>query len=245
MDKALYTAMTGASATLRAQAAVANNLANIDTIGFKGEHIATTPFQVPGTGLPSRVDAALVRSVVDESGGAPQVTGNGLDVALSDGVWLGVQGPGGSEVYTRAGNLQVSPTGQLLTARGEAVLNEGGTPLSIPPHSALEIGGDGTVSIQPLGQGPATQAIVGRLRLGQATAGALQRGEDGRMRSSLPLPPATGNVVKSGMLEGSNVEGSSALVQMIELSRQFEMQVKVLKTAEENARASSSLLRAS
>ena len=244
MDKALYTAMTGARATLRAQAAVSHNLANIDTTGFKAEMVATQPFQVPGVGLASRIDATQSKNLMDESGGAPQLTGNPLDVAFDNGVWLGVQGVGGEEVYTRAGNLQLSPNGQLLTARGEPVLGENG-PISIPPHAAIEIGGDGTVSIQPLGQGPETQAIIGKLKLGQAAPGVLTRGEEGRMRAPTPLPPATGNVVKNGMVEGSNVEGSTALVQMIELSRQFELQVKVLKTAEENGRASASLLRMS
>lgn len=245
MDKGLYVAMTGAQATLRAQAAVANNIANKDTVGFKAERVATETFQVPGIGLPTRIDAVGARLGYDASMGPIMATGGSLDIALHEGVWLGVQGPEGEEAWTRAGELRVSSNGFLQTASGLPVMGENG-PLAIPPHERLHIGGDGTISVQPLGQGPETLATVGRLRLGQVDDPALlQRGVDGLMRATDPLPPAAGNVLTSGALEGSNVDAASMLVEMINLSRQFEMQVKVLKTGEETARASASLLRLS
>lgn len=245
MDKALYTAMTGASATLRAQATVAHNLANVSTTGFKAGFVATEAFKVPGAGLPTRVDAVPRADGVNTAPGAVLGTGGALDVALHDGVWLAVQAPDGSEAYTRAGELRVSAEGMLTTASGALVLGDGG-PISLPPYEQVQIGGDGTVSIQPLGQGPNTLATVGRLKLVLVDSpAALQRGEDGLMRATGELAPATGTALTSGALEGSNVEATTALVQMIELSRQFELQVKVIKDVEENARSANTLLRMS
>jgi len=244
MDKGLYVAMTGAQATLRAQAAVANNLANKDTAGFKAERFGTQAFEIPGAGLPTRVDALTAAAGYDATGGALLATGNDTDIALRDGVWLGVADASGREALTRGGELRLSPNGVLTTAAGRPVLSEAGAPLAVPPHSKLSIGQDGTVSIQPLGQGPETVATVGRLRLAQTERpDQLERGEDGLMRSRDPLPQATGNALSTGLLEGSNVDTAGTLVQMIELARAFEMQVKVLRNGEEMARSSASLLR--
>ena len=243
MDKALYTAMTGARATLRAQGTVAHNLANMSTAGFKAGTTSTETFKVPGAGLPTRIDAMPARDGVDHSVGAISATGGTLDVALHDGVWLAVQAPDGSEAYTRAGELKISADGLLTTAGGQIVLGDGG-PVSLPPAQSLQIGGDGTVSIQPLGQGPETLAQVGTLKLMRVDSpAALYRGDDGLMRANGELERATGPSLTAGALESSNVNGPAALVQMIELARQFELQVKVMKDVEENARASSTLMR--
>ncbi len=243
MDKGLYTMMTGAGATLRAQAAVAHNLANVATVGFKAERISSEPFVVPGVGLPTRIDAVAVGAGFDASPGPAIVTGNELDIALHQDVWLAVQARDGTEAYTRAGALRVEANGMLTTAGGLPVLGAGG-PLAVPPHAKLDIAGDGTISVRPLGQGAETVAVVGRLALFRADApDALRRGEDGLMRAERALPPAAGTVLTTGTLEGSNVGSAEMLVQMIELSRQFEMQVKLIRNGEQMAQASASLLR--
>jgi flagellar basal-body rod protein FlgF len=180
----------------------------------------------------------------DASAGPLRNTGNDLDIGLREGVWLGVNGADGKEAFTRAGDLHVTAEGLLTTASGRPVLGTDGGPLGIPPHTRLSIGNDGTVSIQPLGQGPETTAIVGRLRLAQTDSPQqLSRGTDGLMRAQTALPQATGNVMTSGVLEGSNVDTAGTLVQMIELSRTFEMQMKILHSGDEMARSSTSLLR--
>ncbi len=244
MDKALYVAMTGASATLKAQSAVANNLANIDTTGFKAALVQTEAYAVQGPGLPSRVDATLKGPGFDASPGPLIQTGNELDVAVRDGHWLVVMDAAGQEAYTRAGSLQINANGQLVTASGLQVMGQGG-PISVPPNQSVTLAADGTLSIVPAGQSPATQAQVGRVRVVQADGAALVRGGDGLMRmadGSTP-PNAAGNVLTTGVLEGSNVNAAQSLVEMIELSRQFDMQVRVLHSADENARAANSLLR--
>ncbi len=246
MDKALYVAMTGARASLQAQASVSHNLANVDTAGFKAVLTNTEAFPIRGPGHASRIDALHVDQGFDARAGALRLTGNTLDVALRADRWLAVQADDGSEAYTRAGNLALTPNGQLVTSSGNALLDEQGNPIALPPHQSLEIGQDGTLSIVPLGEGPQTLAIVGRLRAVEARQDQLTRGADGLMRNTTPEQPlvqAPGDVLASGALEESNVDAAGALVQMIQLQRQFEMQVKVIKHGDENAQSANTLLR--
>lgn len=245
IDKSLYIAMTGASASLKAQAGVAQNLANADTTGFQATLTATAAVPVTGNGLASRVAAAPRMAGISAAPGQIRQTGNELDVALHQDRWLAVQAPDGSTAYTRAGDLKLTANGLLTTQGGLPVLDTGGAPLSIPPYQTLTIAGDGTLSIVPQGQPASTITEAGRLQVVTARTADLVRGEDGLMRpqpgADAP-PPAAGAVLTPGAVEGSNVEATTMLVSMIQLARQFEMQVRVLQSGDENARSSNSLL---
>ena len=245
MDKSLYIAMTGASATLRGQASVAHNLANVDTTGFQATLSGTVAAPVEGPGFASRVAASQRTLGVSDAAGARTTTGNPLDVALAQGHWLAVQDRNGGVAYTRAGDLQLNANGLLTTASGLQVLDQGGAPMALPPSDAIEIGGDGTVSVVPQGQPMATMAAVGRLQVVAARTRDLVRGDDGLMRAAPgaePPAPAAGSVLTAGVREGSNVDATGMLVSMIELARQFEMQVRVLHSGDESARAANTLL---
>lgn len=244
-DRALYIAMTGASAMLRGQATVAQNLANVDTTGFQATLDATVAVPVTGPGLPSRVATVAQTLGVDARPGALRNTGNPLDIALKPEHWLAVQDAGGGVAYTRAGDLTLNANGLLMTARGLPVLGADGAPVSIPAYQALEIGQDGTISIVPQGQPASTMATAARLQIVTAKPSELVRGDDGLMR---PRPgtqptPSTGAALVSGALESSNVDVAGALVSMIALSRQFDMQVQLLHREDENARATSAIVR--
>jgi len=246
MDKALYVAMTGARASLQAQGTVSHNIANTDTPGFKEALANTEAFAIRGEGFASRVDAIHVDAGFNRRVGAQHITGNPLDLSLQAGSWLTVQAPGGGEAYTRGAALSLTPNGQLVTAGGHAVLDENENPIAIPPHQAMEIGNDGTISIIPLGEGPQTMAVIGRIKVVAAEDARLERGLDGLFRNTDPQQPfvqTQGKALESGQLEGSNVDAAGALVQMIQLQRQYEMQVKVIKHGDENARSANSLLR--
>ncbi|MDM4771890.1 flagellar basal body rod protein FlgF [Solimonas sp. SE-A11] len=244
MDRALYVAMTGAKQTLQAQAVNSHNLANASTVGFKAELAAQQAMNVEGGGLPSRVNTLLKGSGWDSTMGAVQQTGRDLDVALDQDRWLAVQAPDGSEAYTRGGELSLDVNGQLRTASGLAVLGDGG-PVSIPQSSSLTLGSDGSISIVPLGQGAETTATVGRLRVVEARPEQLERGPDGlfRTKAGQALDAAPGKVMTTGAVETSNVNISEAMVNMIQLARAFEMQAKLMRAAEDNAQAASSLVR--
>lgn len=245
MDKSLYVAMTGASATLRSQAAVSHNLANANTIGFRATLNGTVAAPVAGDGHASRVAASSRTFGVSEAPGAIINTGNPLDVALKADHWLPVQDRLGGVAYTRAGDLQMTPNGVLVTSAGQPVLDAQGAPVAIPPHESLLIGADGTISVVPRGQ-PATDMVnVARLGVIQRPTAALEHGEDGLMRLPAGVEPpaqAAGPVLTAGAVEGSNADATGALVSMIQISRQFEMQVRVLHTADENARSSNALI---
>ncbi|GAB6196894.1 flagellar basal-body rod protein FlgF [Lysobacter xanthus] len=245
IDKSLYIAMTGASASLRAQASVAQNLANADTVGFQQQLVATKASPVLGEGLSSRVAAMPVMAGVSGAAGQMIQTGNELDVALHPDRWLAVQAKDGSTAYTRAGDLKLTENGLLTTANGLPVLDAGGAPLSIPPYQTLTIAADGTISIVPQGQPASTITESGRIKVVAARTADLVRGEDGLMRArpgtEEPVQVAGASLV-SGAVEGSNVNPTDMLVSMIQYSRQFEMQVRVLQSGDENARSGNSLL---
>jgi len=246
MDKSLYVAMTGAQASLQTQTVVANNLANANTQGFKQALTHTNTFPIIGPGYPARIDSMLVDSGFDRSLGAIQTTGNSLDIALKPGHWLAVQASDGSIAYTRNGHLSLNSYGHLVTSEGHLVLDENNAPLAFPPLQSIEISNDGGVSMVAQGDQSMTFVEAGRLSIIKADDTQLQRGNDGLMRtitSQEALIPSAGHVLDSGMLETSNVNPAQTLVQMIQLQRQFEMQVKLINHGDENARSANTLLR--
>ena len=179
----------------------------------------------------------------DRGIGSLEQTGNPLDLAIHGQGFFAVQDATGNEAYTRAGDLHVDPTGQLLTASGLPVLGDNG-PISVPPATSITVGRDGTISIVPLGQSPQTTANVARIKLVNPPLDTVQRGADGLFRTNDGTPPVAdaSTTVASGALESSNVDLASCMVNMIELARRFDLQVKALHTAEEDGAASSKLL---
>jgi len=244
MDKFLYVAMSGAKETLRAQSANSHNLANASTTGFRADLSAFQSRAVAGSGYASRVYATNTTTGWDQSVGAQMATGGSLDVAINGDGFIAVQGPDGREAYTRAGDLIVDANGQLMTKTGLPVLGDNG-PLSVPPNNSLSIAPEGTISIVPQGQGPETTASIGRIKLVNPGNDLFDRGEDGlfRMRDGSDAPSEANVRLNTGTLEASNVNAAQAMVNMIELARNFEMQVKVIKSAEENGAVSAQLLR--
>jgi flagellar basal-body rod protein FlgF len=244
MDRLLYIAMTGAKETLRAQTANNHNLANASTTGFRADLTAFQSRAVVGSGYASRVYATNATTGWDSTVGSQVSTGKELDVSIQGDGFIAVVGADGREAYTRAGDLRIDTTGLLMTGAGHQVLGDGG-PLTVPPHASIAIAPDGTVSVVPLGQGPETTANVGRIKLVNPQEQMLERGEDGLFRQRDGADAAADATVRvaSGSLESSNVSVADAMVNMIELARHFELQVKAMRTAEENGAASAQLLR--
>lgn len=243
MDRLIYTAMTGAKHVFMQQAGTANNLANASTIGFKAQEHRFRAVPVLGEGMPTRafvVDAS-VSDVMDE--GPLMFTGRNLDVAVQGRGWIAVQMPDGSEAYTRAGSLDVDVTGLLQTKSGYTVAGDGG-PMNIPPDNTIEIAPDGTVSVVPTFGTPNNANAIGRIKLVNPPESNMVRGADGlfRQRNNQPADADANVKLASGTLEGSNVNVTDAMVNLISLSRQFEMQIKMLQTADTNAQRADQLL---
>lgn len=246
MDRSLYIAMNAAQQTMLAQATNANNLANVNTTGFRADFEQFRSMPVFGEGLPTRVYSMTERPSTDYQQGSIHSTGRELDISVQGEGFIAVQGKDGREGYTRAGDLHTTTTGQLVTGTGLAVMGEGG-PIAIPPAEKIEIGTDGTISIRPLGDPANALAVLDRIKLVKPDLQQVFKDSDGLMRmqdgSDAPLDATV--QVASGTLESSNVNAVGALVNMIELQRQYEMQVQMMKTTQETSTASARLMQMS
>jgi flagellar basal-body rod protein FlgF len=240
----LYVAMTGAKNTMMAQAINTNNLANMNTTGFRADLASFQSIPVEGAGYPSRINAVVSGTDVDLASGPLISTGRDLDVAVKGDGLITVQAPDGSDAYTRAGDLQINSAGILTTAAGYPVMGNSG-PIAIPPNEKLEIGADGTISILPIGQTPNSLAVVDRIKLVKAQPDQLIKTNEGLLQTFNGDQLATDGSVtlQSGVIESSNVNGIDALTNMIELSRHYDAQIKLLKAAEDNDAAGAQLLR--
>lgn len=245
MDRMLYIAMAGASQTMLAQGANAHNLANASTPGFREDLLAFSSEALQGAGYQSRVYAAADTPGVNLQPGSIMATGNELDIAVNGEGWIAVRAADGSEGYTRAGDLRVLPTGELVNGAGHAVIGSSGAPIALPPSEKVEVGVDGTITVRPNGQTPEALAVVDRIKLVNPDTAQLEKGLDGLMhlRDGAVAPADAKVSVVSGALESSNVNTIDAMVNMIELARQFEMEVKLMKAAEENDQASTQMMR--
>lgn len=243
MDRLIYTAMTGASHTLQQQAAVSQNLANTNTPGFRAAINTFRAVPLVGEGLATRTFVVDSTAGADFSQGVMQPTGRALDVAVNGPGWIAVQTADGSEAYTRNGSFQLTPSGVLQSRSGLNVLGDGG-PITIPPDTQVTIASDGTISTVPTSNQLASVVVIGRLKLTNPAAEQLVRGDDGLFRGvDGKAADADANVtVSSGNLESSNVNAVEAMVNMITLARQFDMQMKMLTTADNNASHASQIL---
>ncbi len=244
MDRMLYIAMTGARQTMLSQAVNTNNLANATTTGFRADLATAVSLPLHGPGQASRVYGMTEGNGVDLTPGSLQRTGRELDVAVEGDGWIAVQAPDGGEAYTRAGDLHVNSFGLLTTGAGHPVIGNGG-PIAIPPNAKLDIGADGTISIRPLGQGVKALAIVDRIKLVKLPPDQVVKGDDGlvRLKGGGKAQADASVTLVSGALESSNVNAVESMIRLIELARQYETQIKMMKTAEDNDRAAAGLLR--
>lgn len=246
MDRFLYIAMNGAKNALQAQQTNANNLANVSTFGFKAQLDHFQSESVYGPGYATRAYASDKLAGADFKHGAMMTTGRDLDVAINGDGWFAVQADDGTTAYSRRGDFRTDPTGLLLNGANQIVLGEGG-PITIPDFESLMIGRDGTISIRATGQAANTLVVVDRLRLVNPSVDNLQRGEDGlfRTRDGIDAVADASVTLTNGALEASNVNTVDAMVKMMEYSRFYETQVKLMSVANENDAASARLMRLS
>jgi flagellar basal-body rod protein FlgF len=235
--------MTGAKQIMQAQAVNNHNIANLSTIGFRADAVAFASQPIYGPGYATRVNAVAGDAGTDFSAGVMQGTGRDLDIAINGKGFIAVRGTDGKEAYTRAGDLRVSPTGAVTTASGLPVLSESG-PLVIPPSTQVAIGSDGTVSVVPQGSAPFAVTQVDRIKLVNPKTSDLQKGDDGllRMKSGEKVKADDTVSVTSGMLESSNVNAAQSLINMIELQRLYEFQIKSINSTDTNEQSAERLM---
>ena len=246
MDRMLYIGMSGAKEVMISQGMNSNNLANVSTTGFREDLAQQRSMSVFGPGLPTRAFAMTEKPGTSFKPGPIESTGRPLDMAIKQDGWFAVQAQDGTEAYTRAGDFRTTPQGQLVTGSGLPVMGNGG-PISIPPYETLTIGVDGTITIRPIGQGAAQLAQIDRVRLVNPELTELDKGRDGlfRLKDNTEAAPDATVRIMPGMLERSNVSVVEAMAKMISLTRAFDMQVKMMSTAEEIDKSTDALMKMS
>ncbi len=236
MENAALISLSQQMALKRRMDMIANNLANMNTAGYKADSLQFEEFVMPvarvdgisgPTGRLSYVqDGSVVRNFVE---GEMERTGNALDVAISGDAWFVVQTPDG-ERYTRNGEFKLDAQGQLITGAGFPVLSEGGTIQFGPQESGIEIAKDGTIST--------TQGSKGRLRLVKFDNNhGLKKVGSSVFASDVPPQPATDVSVAQGMIERSNVEPVLELTRMIETMRAYTQTAQTLQTSHDVRRS--------
>lgn len=245
MDKLIYSSLSAMRSAMSRQTMTANNLANVNTAGFRSEMGSSSALWLKGDGFESRVSNSGEVTSADMSEGTVSETGRTLDVALQGkDTLLAVQGREGDEAYTRRGDLQLSDSGLLTTGDGMPVLGDAG-PITLPPFDKLVIAKDGTISIVPQGGDPTQMQQVDRLKLVSTNDNSIGKSLDGlfRPRAGGTLAADPQAQVRQGALEGSNVNASATLIDMIEASRDWEMQIKMMSSAQDIDKASTELMR--
>ncbi|WP_322403838.1 flagellar basal body rod protein FlgF [Massilia luteola] len=229
MDKLIFTAVSGAERLMRSQQVHANNLANLDTAGYRASTEVATQEQLGGFGYDDRHMSSMQADMISTRAGAIHETGRPLDVAIGGQGYLAVQ-YGDSEAYTRSGEIEIGADG-ALSVHGHPLLGEGG-PIVLPQHTAVEIGTDGTISV--LTEGATQMQVVDKLKLVNATGAELTKNDAGLIVSrdggSLPTDPDV--KVRPRALEGSNVSAIEEMVATMSLNRSFEVQMRLFKASD-------------
>ena len=244
MDRLIYTSLSAMRGAMARQQATANNLANASTPGFRAEVAEAQALWLDGPSIRDRAMASEEVVNADMKPGPVTQTGRDLDVAVSGDSLLAVQTVGGEEGYTRRGDLQLGPSGLLTTGDGLPVLGQGG-PITIPPADKVTIATDGRILFVPAGGDPAQPQELDRLKLVSPAGSPVAKGLDGlfRVKGDGVLPPDPDARVTSGSLEQSNVSATEALVDMIDASRAWDMQLKLITSARDLDGASAELMR--
>ena len=237
MDRLVFTSNATIKEQATARQVLVNDLANVSTVGFKSSYdLALQSVKVEGAGFDTRFHAQTTsQDRIRMDSGPVMATGRPLDVALAGSAVLTVQAPNGDRAFTRRGDLKVNIQGQLENGSGHLVLGEGG-PITIPPGLMVNINPDGSVYARDPAQiGPAPDVLIDRLRLRDVTGVSLGRRPDGLFKVSekpdgtdIALGDQLPKVIPQA-LEGSNVSAISAMTRLIDHSRSFETQIRIIK----------------
>lgn len=243
VDTALFVGMTGAKQSMHSLRVISNNLANANTLGFRADYETIKTVPTNQNKMQTRIYSRPDKTYSDFKQGPIIKTGGDLDIAINGQGFIAVQTKEGKEAYTRAGNLQITKDGLLVTGKGDVVLGSNGV-MTIPPSNRISIGERGTISVQPRGQSPNELTTLGNIKLVDIPHNQLQKGVDGLFYLSEGASATASDAVRitSGALEGSNVDPVRALSELIDISRQFEMHTKLMKSIEDNSGKSNQLL---
>ncbi len=237
MDNAILIGLSRQSAMMRQMSVIANNLANMNTTGYKSASMLFDEFVMP-TASEASPDKSLsfvqdygqFRNVAD---GEMQQTGNPLDVAISGEGFFKIQTPQGVR-YTRDGHFQLDSTGQLVTQDGDPVLTDSGSPITFSSdESQITIARDGTITTTRDGTATSEQ-VRGKLGLVNFANAQDMKSEAGNLLSTTQAEqPVTSVRVLQGSIEGSNVKPIIEMTNMMDVMRSYESAQKLLDAADD------------
>lgn len=237
MDRLVFTSNATIKEQATARQVLVNDLANVSTVGFKSSYdVALQSVKVEGAGFDSRFQAqAVSRDLIRMQPGSIMATGRPLDIAMAERGVMTVQAPNGDMAFTRRGDLKVNIQGQLENGSGHLVMGEGG-PITIPPGLMVSVNPDGSIYARdPAQVGPAADVRIDQLRLRDASDVKLARRQDGLFKvdgqpdgSDIPVGASLPQVIPQA-LEGSNVSAIESMTRLIDQSRSFETQIRIIK----------------
>jgi flagellar basal-body rod protein FlgF len=237
MDRLVFTSNATIKEQATARQVLVNDLANVSTVGFKSSYdVALQSVKVEGAGFDTRYQAqTIARDLIRMDPGPVMATGRPMDVAMAGSTVLTVQAPNGDLAFTRRGDMKVNIQGQLENGSGHLLLGEGG-PITIPPGLLVSVNPDGTIYARdPAQVGPAADVLIDRLRLRDTSGVSLARRADGLFKVSekpdgtdIALTEQLPQVITQA-LEGSNVSAIEAMTRLIDHSRSFETQIRIIK----------------
>tara|TARA_B100001248_G_scaffold253290_1_gene230374 strand:+ start:777 stop:1538 length:762 start_codon:yes stop_codon:yes gene_type:complete len=251
MDRLAYTSLSAVVSQSEIRAQLTHSLANVSTVGFKESYeLASQTAKVEGDGYETLYQPLLMKGdVIRLDPGTVTTTGNQMDVALNDKTVLGMQAEDGDIAFTRRGDLRVTASGVIENSAGQLVLGEAG-PISVPAGQLVSFSADGTVYASSPANPENAPIEIGQLMLRDASEMPLTRREDGLFEpinelyrgTDFPSGPRVASL-QSGALEGSNVNPVNAMVRMMDFSRSFEAQIKVIKESESIDETGSTMMR--
>jgi flagellar basal-body rod protein FlgF len=251
MDRLVFTSNATIKEHAVARQVLVNDLSNVSTVGFKSSYdVALQSVKVQGAGFDSRYQAQTIsRDLIRMDAGPVMATGRPLDIALTEGSVLSVQSPNGVLAFTRRGDLKVNIQGQLENGSGHLVLGDNG-PITIPPGLMVTVNVDGSIFARnPAQEGAAPDVLIDRLRLRDASTVSLARRQDGLFKIA-EKPDGTDIEVSDlelrvipQALESSNVSAIEAMTRLMDQSRSFETQIKIIKETKSLDESGSSMMK--
>jgi flagellar basal-body rod protein FlgF len=250
MDRLAFNAVAAINEQRLSRQVTANELANVSTPGFKRSYdVAMQAIKIEGAGLETRLQPQAISSdIVKMRPGSVMVTGRDLDVSINDQAVMGVSSRDGKLAFTRRGDLQVTSTGILQNGSGFVVRGEGGQPITVPAGSKVNINPDGSIYATSEAQIADPGVLVGRIMLRDASQIKLERREDGLFQvvGSEGADITNGTIrptLTPKALEGSNVNAMEIMIRLMDQSRSFEQQVRIIKESKTGDESGASMLK--
>lgn len=240
MDKSLFINMSGAQNSMRQLEIITNNLANINTTGFKADNAFVEQYKLNASQNESRVFSRVNKTFTDFKQGSVYTTDRDLDVAIRGNGFIAVQSKNGVEGYTRDGSLQIRD-GVLVSKGGDIVLGNSG-PINIPQAERISINEDGSVAAKYAGNDE--MVPIDKIKLVNPDVTQLSKGKDTLfyLNGNGTAPIDTNVTLMPGALEGSNVSAIETMTQLIDLTRSYQVHTNFMRTISEDTAKLNQLL---